>query len=172
MDLDHAVVQIDDPVVGDADTGVEAGLVATIEGEARVGHLDDQRDRRGMRAREVSRVPRDDHQIGLRLRVIVEGDRQLRTNDPAGAERGLQRLERKHDARRVGTALRLAHQQETIDQLEPLGRVEKSALRQPLVFHALEPSQSTSGTGPHHFSDHGTRSRKSGPTNPRRHHSL
>jgi hypothetical protein len=75
--------QVDDPVLGDAGASVESGLLAAVQREARVGDLHDQRRAGRMRVRIVAKAPRYHAGIGLGLRLLVEGNRELPADIPA-----------------------------------------------------------------------------------------
>src|SRR5262249_45313224 len=71
MDLENLLDEVDDPVVADAPTRVEARLEDSIGAQAVVGNLDYQGRTRRVLARIVPRRALDDSDIGLGLRVGV-----------------------------------------------------------------------------------------------------
>ena len=73
-----------------------------------------------MRVDVVTRRAPDDAHVRLRLGSVVEDDRALRLDEPAVAERALQRPRRKQHRRPVHAALRLLHEQQPVEQLDPV----------------------------------------------------
>ena len=77
----------------------------------------------------------NDGDVRLRLRRIVERQRCVLPHVPAGAERSLQHPGDLRDRGSVQAALRLADDEETVEELETLAG-EHSELHEPLVFDA------------------------------------
>src|SRR5262249_60951985 len=84
--LERAFGEIRDPVLGQARPRVEAALEAAVQRQARIRDLDDEGRGRRMRADIVMGSPGDDGDVGLRLRVVVEGKRRMEAWMPPGAE--------------------------------------------------------------------------------------
>ena len=80
-------------------------------------------------------VARHHGDVGLRLRVVVERDRQLRIDLPRVTERAAQGVDDTPDPRGVPTALRLADREETVEQLEALAGWNTPELDEPVVLH-------------------------------------
>ena len=77
--LQDTLDEVQDPVVGHARPGVEAAFVFPVEREARLGDLDDERRPREVFSAEVSPRATGHGDVGLRLGVVLERDRPLRT---------------------------------------------------------------------------------------------
>src|SRR5438093_8562952 len=78
VNLQHTIDEVQDPIVVQTGTGVEAALVLAVELEARLCHFDDEHGPRGMLAAVVSPASASDRDIRLGLRHIVQRDRPLR----------------------------------------------------------------------------------------------
>ena len=139
-DLEGALDEVDDPVVGHARARVEAGLVPAVELEARLRNLEDQYRPRRMGDQVVAGTTGNDCHVRFRLRVVVERHGELAVDMPASPEGPAQGGDREADSRRVRRSLRLAHDEEAVDQLQALARLEEAQLRQPLVLDAPEPT--------------------------------
>lgn len=84
--LQDVVHQVDDPVVGHAGPGVEAGVLPAVERETGERDLDDKSRSGRMRRQVVTRRTGQDGDVGLGLRLLVQGDRQLGFDRPPGAK--------------------------------------------------------------------------------------
>jgi hypothetical protein len=76
-----------------------------------------------------------DGDVRLRLRRVVERQRCVLSHVPAGSERSLQHPGDLRDCRSVQAALRLADDEETVEELETLAG-EHSEFHEPLIFDA------------------------------------
>jgi len=76
------------------------------------------------------------HHADVRLRVIVERDRQLRIDLPGAAERVTKRGDQTTNGGGVPAALRLSHDEESVEQLEAFVRPEHTELDQAIVLDA------------------------------------
>src|SRR5262249_3447364 len=88
---------------------------------------------------------------GLGLRVLVEGDRTRRTHIPAVTERSLERALRQLERDQMGRALRLADDEQPVDQLDAGVGLEKAPFNETLVLDAAQTSGRDRRCGPHHF---------------------
>src|SRR5438876_994235 len=71
---EDAAQEVHDPVVGDARAGVQTALAVSIAGEGRVGYLDDEDRRGGMRIEVVLDSPANDRDVRLGFGDVIEGD--------------------------------------------------------------------------------------------------
>src|SRR5438874_212342 len=72
MHFEHAVDEVDDPVVGDSRARVRPRLASSRDAQSGLGDLDDQRGLGRMRVRIVTRRAAHDANVRLRLRSIAE----------------------------------------------------------------------------------------------------
>lgn len=107
---------------------------AAVEAQAGVGDLDDERGTRGMLATVVSPAPAGHGNVGLRLRLVIEGDRSLGPDQPLRAEGGAEGALDQPDRRVVGGPLGLAHDQVADDELDRLAGAEDADRDQALVL--------------------------------------
>jgi hypothetical protein len=160
-------LEIEDPIVRDPGSRIEAGLLPPVELQARVGYLDDENGVRRMDAAVISPAPGHDRDVGLRLGILVERDGTVCPDRPAGAKGLAQRVLGEADGGGMGTALRFADDHGATDQLEALARSEGTQIDQPLVLdtgpvlgayrgnrHALQasPAVSTPSTSTRRYS--------------------
>src|SRR6266536_3838394 len=89
-----------------------------------------------MRVQVRARIARHHGDVRLRLRVRVERDRELRVDLPGIAERAPQRGQHAPDRRRVPASLRLADDQQAVEELQALAGLEHAQVDQPLVLDA------------------------------------
>src|SRR5207247_9731841 len=73
----------------------------------------------------------NDADVGLGLGPNVEADRTLRLNEPAVAERALQRASDQQHRRAVGARLRLLDEQKAVEQLDGVVLVEEAVRDRP-----------------------------------------
>ena len=120
MDLEPAIDQVEDPVVGEAGTRVERRLVAAVVRERGLGHLDDEDGRVWMFREMLARAPADDGDIRLRFVVEVDRQRVLHANGVFVAEDAAQDLGAEIDRAGVDGALRTHGDDPPADELEVL----------------------------------------------------
>jgi hypothetical protein len=87
-----------------------------------------------MRFRVVVPGAAYDRQVGLGLRLVVEGDRHLHAHEPAGPEAGAQGVLDEAGRRRVEAADRLGDDEVSGEQLEMLARLEDAELDEAIVL--------------------------------------
>src|SRR6266852_6558441 len=133
VDLQHLVDQVDHPVVGDPGSRVQGALAQPVEGERRVGDLDDQHGLGWMGVPVVSRPARHDNDVGLGLRSFVESDRLFLAHIVGAAELLLERGAYQGDGRGVAPPLRLPSDEQAVEQLDPVLWAEDADVDQLLV---------------------------------------
>jgi hypothetical protein len=133
--LERVVHEVHDPVLTQPGLRIERRLEATIEAQARVGDLDHERGRRGMRREIVLWFPGDDRDVRLRLRVLPERERGVQARVPRTAERRREEPPDFRGDRGVGAALGLPDHEHAIEQLQMLAH-EHAEIDQPLVLDA------------------------------------
>src|SRR5207248_10875542 len=121
----------DDPVVLKTGARIQATLVDAVKGEARVGHLDGQGGRGGMRVAITGTRAPDNGDVGLRHRLRVERQRRLHPYDPARRQDGRQAVGDHSDGGDVVTTLRLGNDQLAANELDGLAR-EHAEVDEPL----------------------------------------
>src|SRR2546427_12015603 len=144
--VDRVVDEIDDPVLRDTRSSVEARLVVTVDLVGALGDLDDQYGLTRVRVAVGAGIVRHHGDVGLWLRVRVERDRQLRVDLPRVAERPAERRQHAPDRRGMPVSVRLADHQQTVEQLQALTGLEPAELDQALVLDASP----VSGPGERH----------------------
>src|SRR5256885_16957609 len=77
MNLEHAIDEVDDPVVHDPRPCIGRSLPSSGQAQARLGDLDDERRARRMRVDVIARRAADDADGRLRLGPVAEDDRTL-----------------------------------------------------------------------------------------------
>ena len=92
MHLQHTIDQVEDPVVCDSGTRIGRGFPSTGEMQARLGDLDDERRLSRVGRHVVTWRATHDADVRLGLGAVVEDDRALGLDEPALAERSLQRF--------------------------------------------------------------------------------
>src|SRR5262245_5243813 len=129
---DHDVIALTahDPVLGHASRRVDPGLRQTILDQRRVGHLDDEM--RGVRvaAQVVRPRPRDDEHVRLGNRTPPGDEWTLLGHQRARSERGDQRIENPAHAAGVPRGLRLPSDDDPLEQLDAIIRLEHALLDQ------------------------------------------
>src|SRR5437016_5836356 len=118
--LEHTSIQVDDPVLGHGGAGVETAFEVTLERQARCSDLDHESETRWLRLRAVAQGSLRHRDVRLRLRFIIESDREQDTDTPLWTERGPERLMREFDRKRVRTVVRLPNHELAPEQLESL----------------------------------------------------
>src|SRR5262245_65177874 len=83
VDLEHAILQVEDPVFLELCSGVEVSLALPVNRETHAGNLDREDRPGGVFASIVLGLSGDDRDVRLRLGFVVEPDGALRANDPA-----------------------------------------------------------------------------------------
>src|SRR5437667_8264113 len=101
MDLQYAVVEVENPVVPDSRAGICRGLPSAREGQARLRDLDDERRTSRVRGGVVTWRAANDADIRLGLGPVIEDDRALSLNEPALSESALQRLRQEENRRPI-----------------------------------------------------------------------
>src|SRR5216117_1647621 len=134
VNLQHTIDEVQDPIVVQTGTGVEAALVLAVELEARLCDFDDEHGPRGMLAAVVSPASASDRDIRLGLRHIVQRDRPLRSYEPGRSEGSAEGVLDEADRRIVRAALGLAHDQLAPEELDRLAGTEDIDLDQPSVL--------------------------------------
>jgi hypothetical protein len=76
----------------------------------------------------------NDNDVRLRLRGVVERERQLGTHVEAGTKRPREDFAQRGDGGPVPAALRLAYDEKAVEQLEALVFAEYALVHQPLVL--------------------------------------
>ena len=138
--LEDAIDQVDDPVVREAGSRIEAALAFPVDLEARLRHLDGEDSARGMGRAIVVHVARYHGHIRFGLGIVVEPDRPLGPHHPTRPEHGAERPRGLRDRRVVGGALRLRDDQLAREQLDRLAGPEDAEVNEALV---LEPREAT-----------------------------
>src|SRR5262245_49487491 len=134
MNLDGAMRDVDDPVVEDPGARIEPRLEFAIGAIGALRDLDDQNGVGGMCVLVRARVEWHHTDVRLRLRVVVERDRQLRIDLPGAAECVTKRGDHPTNGGSVPAALWLSHDQEAVEQLEAFVRPEHTELDQAIVL--------------------------------------
>ena len=141
IDLEHLVDKVDDPVLGDLRTRVQAALAQPVDRERRLGDLDDQGRPRRMGVQVVSRLARHDDGVRLGLRLVIESDRLLFAHVVGRAERLLERGAHEDDDGCVAPALWLAGNEQAVEQLDPVLRAEDADVDETVVSDSRHPPE-------------------------------
>jgi hypothetical protein len=83
---------------------------------------------------EVGERARDDAEVGLRLRHLIERQRELHREEPPVAKVGTEGRVDPPDREGVTVVLGFPHQEQAVEELQPLVRPEQSRLDHLLVF--------------------------------------
>ena len=134
MNLEHALHEIEDPVVGDSSARVEAGLLGPIQRQARVADLDDEQRPGGEGRVGVREGPAYDRHIRLGLGLVVERDGELHPDVRGRAEGLSQGFGDELDAQRMRAALGLPDDELAAEELESLARLEDAPVDQLVVL--------------------------------------
>src|SRR5438094_4273243 len=105
IDLQAAVREIHDPVVGEAGARVEAALAVAVEPETGERDVDHENGARRVRVAIVARIAGDDADVRLRLRLVVQRHRHLGQDVPARPQRAGENAHDQADGRGVKTVL-------------------------------------------------------------------
>jgi len=117
---------------------VQHGFLSPVEEQAAVGDFHEQRTPRRMCDGVVADLAFDYDDVGLRLGIVVERERHLAPNRPAVAESPLEGSLDKKNRGGVRAVLRLANDEQAIEQLQPLA-CEHPELDEPVVFDPSPP---------------------------------
>src|SRR5205809_7939555 len=94
-----------------------------------------------MRVDVVAWYALNDADVRLRLRAVIEDDRALRLDEPAFAERPLQRLRPEEHRGPVPAVLRLLHEQQPVEELDRVVLAQEIVVDQPLVLDTVPTMQ-------------------------------
>src|SRR6266702_1687829 len=84
--FEQASIQIHDPVLGHTCASVEAALEVTLDRQVRFSDLDHERETRWFRLRIVTQRTLGHRNVRLRLRFLVESDREQDSYAPLRTE--------------------------------------------------------------------------------------
>ncbi len=124
-------------VLGNARLGVDGGLDVAVDGERRVGDLDDEARARGVLVGVAARC--HEREIGLRLRAVRRGEGGLHANVSARVERPDEQPGRLLDGVLVRRPLGAHAHDPAAQELDPLV-VERAEGDELVVLGALERS--------------------------------
>src|SRR2546427_12184188 len=89
-----------------------------------------------MRVDVVAWYALNDADVRLRLRAVIEDDRALRLDEPAFAERPLQRLRHEEHRGPAPAVLRLLHEQQPVEELDRVVLAQKIVVDRRLVLES------------------------------------
>ena len=118
MDFQHAIDQVDDPIIPDAAARVETPLVVAVELETRVRHLEYQHRTPWVRITVVRAGSTNHRDIRFGLGVVIESYRHLGSHDEARRKQGPERVVNGPHRRRMAAPLRLGHDELPSDELD------------------------------------------------------
>jgi hypothetical protein len=136
MNFDHAIEEIDDPIVRDSTPSVDGCFPPTRETQARVGDLDHESGKPRMRVDIVARRTANHADVRLWLGPVAEEAGTLDLNEPSVSENAVQCSCDEQYRGPMQARLRLRDEQEPVDQLDRVVLVEKAVVGQPFVFVA------------------------------------
>src|SRR5256886_15466502 len=131
VNLQQKIDEVQDPIVVQTGTGVEAALVLAVELEARLCDFDDEHGPRGMLAAVVSPASASDRDIRLGLPHIVQRDRPPRSYQPGRSAGSAEGVLDEADRRIVRAVLGLAHVTLAAEELDRITGTEDTDLDQP-----------------------------------------
>src|SRR2546428_5581271 len=148
VDLHDVLDEVDDPVIRNPGARVQARFLVAVDVEARLAHFDDEDGPRGMTGQVVAKASGHHGDVRFRLRVVIERQRSLDPDVPAGPERRAERFLHGSNGREVVAALGLGDDEVAAHELDGLVRRQDAGVDQTLVLDA-PPAPDLHGTARH-----------------------